>query len=140
MAALLSGCGAGEEPPRREILLLSGRDDHGLVAEPLVALSHEPEGRGHAHAVRHGTLVRVVATRGEWAHVRTLEGASVDGWVNDYYLRGVVHACAPSLPWSAQVELRALDGALVHVRTVEDEREATVARASLSEVPCPPKG
>lgn len=135
-AALLSGCGAGEEPPRRGLLLLSGRDDHGLVAEPLVALSHEPGGRGHAHAVRDGTLVRVVATRGEWAYVRTLEGARVDGWVNDYYLRGVVHACAPGLPRSAQVELLAFQGERVRVRTVETPRDAVVPRAALSEVPC----
>lgn len=140
MAALLSGCGPGEEAPRRELLLLSGRDDHGLVAEPLVALSHLPDGGGHSHLVRDGTLVRVIATRGEWAHVRTLEGDIVDGWVNDYYLRGVVHACASTVPWSAQVELLAYDGARARVRTLEGRREATVPRQALSELPCPPKG
>lgn len=137
-AATLAGCGGGGSggSVERELLLLSGRDDHGLVAERVVALTHEPEGRGHAHAVAAGTLVRVLAARGEWLHVETLEGPRVDGWVNDYYLRGVLHVCAAGIPRSAQAELLAFDGRHLRVRTLDGAHEANVPRDAIFELAC----
>lgn len=120
---------------QRELLLVSGRDDHGLVAESDVALAGRPGGARTAE-VADGTLVRVLASRGEWTRVESVEGPRAAGWVNDFYLRGVLHACARGLPRSAQVELLGLAEGRVRVRTVEGAREALVPRAALFELPC----
>ena len=140
-AALLAGCGGGGEDagvPQREILLVSGRDDHGLLAQDRVTLVSAPGAAAQSGDpnVGDGTLVRVVAARGEWLRVRSLEGPRAEGWVNDYYLRGVVHVCAPRLPRSAQARILSLGVRGVQVRTVEGARVATVPRQSLSELPC----
>ncbi len=138
-AALLAGCGgSGGDGSEREILLVSGRDDHGLLAQRVVPLTREPdmEGGPSDPTVADGTLVRVVATRGEWARVKTLEGPRAEGWVNDYYLRGTVHVCAPTLPRSTQAEILALDFGRARVRTLTDPRVVVVPRDSLSELPC----
>jgi len=161
---LLAGCGSDDDAapppePKRTILLVSGRDEHGLLAEPTVALSAEPEGAPR-HRVRDGTLVRVVESRGEWIHVSALEGPRAAGWINDYYLRGTVHLLAPdpacpvpaaaqaggtpskSLPASAQAELLAVRGVQgkqwVRVRTVGAAKEAWVSRAAISQRARPP--
>ena len=140
VAGLLGGCGGSEGPPepRREILLVSGRDDHGLVAQERVTLAAEPDATAGPEdaTVADGTLVRVVATRGEWTHVRSLEGPRAEGWVNDYYLRGVVHVCARALPRSTQAELLSLGVRGVRVRTVQGARVVIVPRRSISELPC----
>lgn len=139
-AALLAGCGGGDGvgEPKREILLVSGRDDHGLLAQERVALTAEPdaEARPQDATVADGTFVRVVETRGEWLRVRSLEGPRAEGWVNDYYLRGTVHVCAPALPRSAQAQVISLGVRGVRVRTVEGGRVADVPRESLTELPC----
>jgi len=139
-AALLAGCGGGEEPSR-QILVVSGRDDHGLLAQERVALSHAPDGSGSAdghgpHEVADGTLVRVVESRNEWIHVETLEGPRTDGWVNDYYLRGVVHVCADGVPRSAQAEIVSVGDDGVRERTLISPHEAVVPSAAISELPC----
>lgn len=134
-----AACGGGEqaakpEPPR-PILLVSGRDDHGLLVEPEVALSERPDGPAAAR-LKDGTLVRVVDTSGEWLKVRTLEGAARAGWINDYYLRGTVHLdCGSPLGPSAQVELLDVDLGRVRVRSLEGGRVAWVDRTTLSERP-----
>jgi SH3-like domain-containing protein len=137
---VLSGCGGGDAggAPERELLLVSGRDDHGLLAQERVTLTREPgaEAGSQDATVADGTLVRVVATRGEWARVRSLEGPRAEGWVNDYHLRGTVHVCAPELPRSAQAQILSLGVRGVQVRTIEGARVATVPRESLSELPC----
>jgi hypothetical protein len=164
VALLLAGCGSDDEAapspePKRTILLVSGRDEHGLLAEPTVALSAEPEGAPR-HRVRDGTLVRVVESRGEWIRVRALDASHASGWLNDYYLRGTVHLLAPdpacpvpaaaeaggtpsrSLPASAQAELlavRSVQGETwVRVRTIGAGKEAWVSRATISQRARPP--
>ena len=135
---MLSGCGGGGAGgvPERELVLVSGRDDHGLLVQERVTLAAEPEGEPEQASVGDGTLVRVVETRGEWLRVRTVEGRRAEGWVNDYYLRGTVHVCAPGLPRSAQAEILSVGPRGVRVRTVEGARVADVPRASVSELPC----
>jgi hypothetical protein len=128
------GNAASPDVPR-SILLVSGRDDHGTLVEPEVALGERPEGPAAAK-LKDGTLVRVVATEGEWLRVRTLEGRVREGWINDYYLRGTVHLdCASPLGPSAQVELLDVDLGRVRVRALEGGRVAWVDRATLSERP-----
>lgn len=160
-AMLAAGCGeeqrqTDEAAPQRSIVLVSGRDDHGLLAEPTIGLSEAPEGATKSR-VGDGTLVFVIATRGEWLEVRTLEGPSAQGWVNDFYLRGVVHlfgrsaGCAVrgrsrpggpialAFPGGSQAELLAVarvgGRSWVRVRALADQREAWVPREVVSELP-----
>ncbi|MDQ3823241.1 MAG: GW dipeptide domain-containing protein [Actinomycetota bacterium] len=159
VAIVGAGCGgrAPESRPERPIVLVSGRDDHGLLAEPRVGLSQNPEGPPRVW-VRDGTLVAVVGSRGEWLRVRATEGRAA-GWVNDYYLRGTVHLVAPdpdcpvpawerpawrqsgAFPASAQVELlevrRTGGQTWVLVRSLEDRRVGWVQRPAVSELPAP---
>ncbi len=137
-ALLLSGFGGESNPVDvpRPIVLVSGRDDHGLLVQKTVALSRFAGGQATTR-VPDGTLVRVEATRGEWLQVRTLERTSARGWVNDYYLRGTAHITrrvAP-FPLNAQVELLELAGARVRARSIETGRVAWVPRAALAELP-----
>ncbi|WP_323101416.1 hypothetical protein [Intrasporangium sp. YIM S08009] len=73
------------------LVLVSGRDDHGELASPDVAVFSAPGGSRPVGEVRDGTLARVVALEGTWLHVRTLEGPRVEGWVDDFYLRREIH-------------------------------------------------
>lgn len=91
--------GVKDPPPadgRGRIVLISGRDDHGLLASPRVSILSEPEGARAVGTVGDGTLARVVGSRGEWLQVRSAEGPPVRGWVNDYYLRGLVRLVGPA--------------------------------------------
>ncbi|MGH3441754.1 MAG: hypothetical protein ACRDUY_06870 [Nitriliruptorales bacterium] len=149
--------GPGVERP---ILLVSGRDDHGLLATPTVALLDEPEG-AEAAEVADGTLVAVTGTRSEWLRVEALEGPPASGWIHDFYLRGTVHVVGkpPGCPTplvgkpggpaftelraSEQVELvdvHETDGATwVGVRTLGDGAQVgVVPRAWLRELALPP--
>lgn len=138
--AAACGAGAGAEPepgasPERRVLLLSGRDDHGLLAEPAVGLAREPDGP-LTDRVPDGTLVAVVEARGEWIRVRTLEGRVAEGWVNDFYLRGTAHLTCGG----EQVELVAVDGERVQVRPVGGGAERWVTRDIVAELPDPDCG
>jgi hypothetical protein len=139
-AVLLAGCGGGEKPAR-QILLVSGRDDHGLLVQDRVELSHDPgvvASHEHGtHDVPDGALVRVLETRGEWIRVATLEGPRREGWLNDYYLRGTVHVCGGPVPRGAQAELLSVSKDGVRIRTLVGAHEASVPRGALSELPCP---
>lgn len=95
--------GGGQPAFERPIVLVSGRDDHGLVAEQTVDLRDGPDG-AVVGSVPDGTLVEVLAEESTWLRVRTLPGApALDGWVDDYYLRGTVHVVGdpPACPVAA---------------------------------------
>lgn len=128
-ALLLAGCGSnGAAEAERAVLLVSGRDDHGLLVQEQVGLSQWIGGEPEAH-VPDGTLVGVQATRDEWIQVRALEGRRASGWVNDYYLRGTAFAR------NDQVELLEVNGSRVRVRSLETKRVAWVRREEVSELP-----
>jgi hypothetical protein len=103
-AAVSTGCGSGasspaEAPttqPGRHFVLISGRDDHGLLAQPRVPLYDRPSGTREVAEVADGTLARVVQVRGSWLEVEPLAAGSATGWSDDYYLRGVVHLVGPA--------------------------------------------
>lgn len=78
------------------LVLVSGRDDHGELASPAVALYSAPAGRMRVGRVPDGTLARVVASVGTWLQVSTVEGKAVQGWVDDFYLRRQVHLVGPA--------------------------------------------
>ncbi len=152
VALLLVACGGSAA--ERPILLLSGKDDHGLVAESEVEILDRPDGRA-VGMVPDGTLVYVLGEDREWLEVETLEGRRVVGWVNDFYLRGQVHvvgdppACPvplrgepggqafAELAASQQVVLVDHHGDWVGVRPIGAGRLGVVPRAFVSELAGP---
>lgn len=69
------------------IVMISGRDDHGLLQEPSVSLFDAPQGDTVVARTPNGTFARVVEQRGEWLRVQLLGNPQAVGWVDDYYLR-----------------------------------------------------
>lgn len=171
-AVVNAGCGtdAGRHPRAasdpavaapsvpRPVLIVSGKDDHGLLAEARVALLQAPRfGAAAAGEVDDGTLVRVLQARGEWHRVRSLAAAPTSGWIHDHSLRGTAHLRAPTgcaiglqqrpggppagrLAANAQVEMLAAiraGGVLwVRVRALASRRaDGWVRRDALDELP-----
>lgn len=141
-----AGMGSGADDGTGRIVLVSGRDDHGLPALAAVSLLSAPEGTPKGSAVPDGTLAEVVSTHGEWLQVRTLEGVPRRGWVNDYYLRGTVHlvgrvpSCRVSLgghdhPAGQQTTVEAVRPYRVLVRALHDGSKGWVPRSHLQERP-----
>lgn len=149
LGAVLGGAlflsGFGEETKRvaveRPIVLVSGRDDHGLLVQKTVGLSRFVGGETTTR-VPDGTLVRVEATHGDWLQVRSLERTAARGWVNDFYLRGTVHLAGGkggrqvgSFPFSAQVAVLEVKAGRVRVRSLDGKREGWVPRPTVTELP-----
>ncbi len=72
------------------VVMISGRDDHGLLQEPSVSLFSAPQGDTVVARTPDGTFARVVDQRGEWIRVELLGNPQAVGWVDDYYLRSRV--------------------------------------------------
>ena len=131
--------------PVAPLVLVSGRDDHGELASPAVAVFSGPGSSRPVGAVRDGTLARVVGLEGTWLHVRTLEGPRVEGWVDDFYLRRELHlvgagpTCRVTLAGRAQpageqaVVLEVSDGR-ARVRVVHGAATGWVPRAAVHEL------
>lgn len=126
------------------ILLVSGRDDHGLVAQRRVALLAGPASIVTTGEVADGTLARVLRTRGDWLELRSVEGPRRRGWLNDYYLRGVVHLVgAPPdcrtriggriLAAGEQATVEVVRRHRVRVTTVRRQHTGWVARSAVQE-------
>lgn len=136
---------AGPVEPR--LVLVSGRDDHGLVVSHRVALYDAPEGDRQVATVHDGTLAEVLATDGQWLQVRPVEGASAIGWVADFYLRGETRlvgappSCSVRLGDAARdggtvVVVRRLDAGRVLVETVTPPVvRAWARRSDVQELP-----
>jgi hypothetical protein len=78
--------------------MVSGRDDHGLMAQQSIAVYDAPRS-GHAVGqIGDSTLVQVTEADGTWQHVQSVEGTQVAGWLDDFYLRGELRlvGAAPS--------------------------------------------
>jgi len=140
---------AGAAPaPADRLVWVSGRDDHGMVAEEKVPVYDAVEGHHVLGRVPDGTLARVLATDGQWLRVRTAEGSKrVTGWVDDFFLRGEVRlvgpapSCRASLAgrrWAGGtlVVVRDLHGQRARVETVAEPTSAGwVDRSLLQELP-----
>src|SRR5437868_8771971 len=74
--------------PAQPIVLLSGRDDHGLLAQPFVTLADAPDSQRPVGRVHDGTFMRVLEQRGTWLRVQAIAAPQIEGWVDDFYLRG----------------------------------------------------
>lgn len=124
----LSGCGGAASghdsaPPDDRLVLVSGRDDHGLVARERVPVYDGPSSDTQVGIVADGTLAHVTETDGSWLHVVTAEGRPVDGWVDDFFLRGVVHLVGAAPSCEAAVDGRRVTAGLqVVVRRLRDGR------------------
>lgn len=104
-------------------MLVSGRDDHGMVAMRRVPAYDMPEGERVTDTIRDGTLARVVEIDGQWLRVTTVEGVRVTGWINDFYLRGEARLVGPAPSCSVRLgAARREGGTLVVVREVRDDR------------------
>lgn len=126
----LTGCGGGGEPaqsaaePDGRLVLVSGRDDHGLVAQERVPVYDGPESEKQVGTVAEGTLARVEDADGSWLRVASAEGPPVQGWVDDFFLRGVVHLVGAAPTCRARVDGRPVVAGLQVV--VEDLRDGRV--------------
>jgi hypothetical protein len=72
---------------RNVIVLVSGRDDHGLLVQPVIALQRAPDDTTTVAQLRDGSFARVRESRGEWMHIESIANPQNSGWINDYYLR-----------------------------------------------------
>jgi hypothetical protein len=104
------------------IVMVSGRDDHGLVQQAMVPLLRAPEDTTEVARVPDGSFARVVEQRGEWLRVEAIGGSQATGWVNDFYLRNR----ALRLDGAGQVDFvdaRILEGQVwISVRPVSDAK------------------
>ncbi len=69
------------------IVMVSGRDDHGLLADPVLSLQRAPDDAASAALITDGTFAHVLDQRGEWLQVQSVADLNIAGWINDYYLR-----------------------------------------------------
>lgn len=156
VGSVATGCGSDDRGdaaaltsgPADRLVLVSGRDDHGMVAEERVPVYDAPDGHHVVGQVADATLARVLETDGTWLHVQTAEGAHrVTGWVDDFFLRGEVRLVGPAPSCEATlagrpraggtlVVVRDLRGHRARVETVADPATAGwVDRSVLQELP-----
>jgi len=114
---------AGSTVAEPRLVLVSGRDDHGMVVADQVPLYDAPQGSRQVASVHDGTLVEVLETDGQWLEVRAVEGPDAIGWVDDFFLRGEVRlvGAAPSCAVRLGDEMRD-GGTLVVVRRLRAGR------------------
>ncbi len=118
------------------VVLVSGRDDHGLLVQARVPLQRAPDDPAVVAALPDRSFVRVIEERGEWMHVEALGDPAQHGWINDFFLRGQ----ALRTDWSQQVtfaDARMRDGRIeIAVRPIAqlDAAPAWVVEALLREV------
>lgn len=131
------------EPVTSRALLVSGRDDHGLVATHEVPLAATAEGTGPAGLLHDGSVVELLSVQGR-AHL--VRSGSTSGWLDDEQLRSRVHlvgalpSCEPvvagrRLPAGEQADLLAVVAGGVRIRLVrQPEVVAVVPLSTVSEV------
>ncbi|RJS47353.1 hypothetical protein [Nocardioides cavernaquae] len=141
--ALLTGC-AGQEAPEKDtgdgrLALLSGRDDHGLVQLDQVPLYDVAHGTHVVGKVHDGTLVRVVERDRMAMRVTTVEGPSLSGWVDDFYLRGQVRLVGAAPTCASTIGETAVEGG--HIAIVHEVKGDRVLVESMpSETAAPLRG
>ena len=143
-AAVVAPAGAGgatggaagpTRPATDRLVLVSGRDDHGLVELPSVPLTARAGGGAVVGAVPDGTLARPTRVLGTQVEVTTLDGARVTGWVDDYRLRGVLRAARAGDPCAGdQVVATRVAGSRVLVHDLAGSAPRWVARSAVAEV------
>ena len=106
----------------RPIVLVSGRDDHGLVELEEVALLAAPALEGDevvVTTVPDGTLVRVLGDDGgSWLEVVPLDGG-LAGWIDDHRLRGTAHVVGEDAACATPLHAEAAGPVLAELRASE---------------------
>jgi hypothetical protein len=124
------GCNAAQG---QSVVMVSGRDDHGLLARPAIGLQRSPTDATVVGSAQDGTFVTVLREDRSWLLVRTLVAPIEEGWVNDHDLRGV-----GVLDGSAQVRFRSArqsgGGIEILVVPVDGGEERWVDAARIREV------
>jgi hypothetical protein len=69
------------------VVLVSGRDDHGLRSLLAVPLYQAPDDSTIVARVPDGFIARVLEQRGTWLQIQALLLPSAVGWIDDFYLR-----------------------------------------------------
>lgn len=72
---------------RNVIVLVSGRDDHGLQVQQLVPLQRSPDDPTVVAHVLDGSFARVIVDQGEWMQIESIANPQNSGWINNFYLR-----------------------------------------------------
>ena len=122
-------------PAADRLVLVSGRDDHGLVELASVPLTDRAGGGAVVGTVPDGTLARPTRVLGTQVKVTSLDGTGVTGWVDDYRLRGVLRAARAGVPCAGdQVVATRVAGARVLVHALDGSSPRWVARSALAEV------
>lgn len=158
--AALTACAAPAAPATpadgaRQVVMVSGRDDHGLLASQNVVVRSGPVGGDVVGHLPDGTLAQVREVRGTQVQV---SAAGVTGWVDDFVLRGELRLVGPppgcrvklagkDLAAGTRVEILSVDEHTAKVRLLDSPH--TVGTLLTSEVaelapppgqPCPPSG
>ena len=98
--------------PDGRMVLVSGRDDHGLQVFPTLGLYGAPGTHQEVARVADATLVHVTEISGSWLHVVSAEGKPATGWIDDFHLRGVVHLVGPAPSCRALVDGKPVEAGL----------------------------
>lgn len=120
----VAGCSVGGPSPTPDgvgaIVLVSGRDDHGLLQMAEVPLYAEPEATEITAHVRDGEFAEVLEIRGTWLRIRPVADPSSSGWIDDFFLRdrAVLHnalqvrflAARVADAGGVEVEVQAVEG------------------------------
>lgn len=128
-ALVLQGCAAAGP-----IVLVSGRDDHGLVERAVLGLQRSPSDPAPAGSVQDGRFARIVRSDGPWRLIRAVAPPEAEGWIEDHYLRGEAvrtDVTPPRRVTFADAELR--DG-LAWIRVRDGAAQAWVPASALREV------
>lgn len=143
--AVVTACGAPDGPGdgTRRFVMVSGRDDHGLVASQTVPLRSAPGGGDVVGRLPDGTLAQVRDVRGTQVQV---SASGVTGWVDDFALRGELRLAGPppgcrvrlagrDLPAGTRVEVLSLDEGTATVRLLDPPRTVgTLAASDIGEL------
>lgn len=147
--AAVTACGApdGLADGTRPVVMVSGRDDHGLVASQNIVLRSAADGASVVGHLPDGTLAQVRAVRGTQVQV---SASGVTGWVDDFFLRGELRLAGPppdcrvllagrDLPAGTRVEVLSLYQETAKVRLLDPPRTVgTVPAFDIAELAPPP--
>ena len=119
LAVALAACGGSGDPTPTPggagaIVLVSGRDDHGLLQMAEVPLVTEPEGTEVATRVPDGAFAEVLEIRGTWLLIRPIADPSSSGWIDDFWLRS--RAVLHNVQQVRFLQARVGDGGIVEVQ------------------------
>lgn len=100
------------------IVMVSGRDDHGLLQLTDVPLHPQPDAATINAHIADGGFAEVLDVRGTWLRIRSVADPAAVGWIDDFYLRdrAVLHNAqqvrflAARMDGSVEVEVQAVEG------------------------------